>query len=111
MLKTDIEFRKGVLFIRLTGELNQNVYSIGKNNLRQFLEENGFRYVVFNLDKLTSIELSCIKDILNYDRKLKKVQGEVFLCEQNKYLCKRLFKNQIKTIQKENEVFNIERVY
>lgn len=52
MLDINIEFTKGVLFIRLEGVLNNsNVDSI-KSTIMKILNEGGIRYLVFNVHNL-----------------------------------------------------------
>ena len=50
-----MEFRRGILFIRLKGDLN-------KNTIKGVIDED-FKYVVLNLDNMYSIDSYSIKYI------------------------------------------------
>ena len=51
MLKINTEFRKGIMFIRIRGSLNKgNIITINSTDF------DSFKYVVFNLDNLLSID-------------------------------------------------------
>ena len=55
MLKVDVEYKKGVLFLRLIGKLNAET----KRELDEVLElvpTIGFKYVLINFEKLYSID-------------------------------------------------------
>lgn len=49
MLKINLEFRKGVLFVRLNGSLNDKD---SLDNINSLINEIGFKYIVFNVDNL-----------------------------------------------------------
>lgn len=52
MLDINIEFTKGVLFIRLEGVLNDSNVDNIKNTIMKILDEGGIRYLVFNVHNL-----------------------------------------------------------
>ena len=52
MLDVNVEFSKGVLFIRLSGNIN-SVNSINiKSNITNIIKEGGIKYLLFNIDNL-----------------------------------------------------------
>ena len=53
MLKTSMEFRRGILFIRVKGDLN-------KNTVKGIVDED-FKYIVINIDDIYSIDSYSIK--------------------------------------------------
>ena len=64
MFKIDMEFKKGIFFIRLEGTLT-------KSNVNEFIEEcipvilkHGIKYVVVNLDKVNAIDLKGIEALM-----------------------------------------------
>lgn len=57
-----MEFRRGILFIRLKGDLN-------KNTIKGVIDED-FKYVVLNLDNMYSIDSYSIKYIIKYAKTL-----------------------------------------
>ena len=99
MLKVNTEFRKGIMFIRLKGNLS-------KDNISN-IECNDFKYVVFNLDNLLSIDSYSIKYIINYNRKKVKDNGKLIICDSNNSLVNNLFKDVIPIIDNEIKAFNI----
>ena len=56
LLDINIEFFKGILFIRLNGVLNKNTVSKLKEEVNNLVEENGIRNTVFNVSGLDSID-------------------------------------------------------
>ena len=48
MLKINFEFRKGIFFIRLIGNLNNKNYITKDSFLKELIIENKFKYVVIN---------------------------------------------------------------
>ena len=72
MLKINTEFRKGIMFIRLNGEVDKlNIDNVFVND---------FKYVVLNLDNLLSIDSEAIKDIIDYNNKITKNNGKLIIC-------------------------------
>lgn len=99
MLKINTEFRKGIMFVRFNGSLN-------KENINK-IDCNGFKYVVFNLDNLLSIDSYSIKYIINYNKNKIKDNGKLIICDSNNSLVNNLFKDLIPIIDNEIKAFNI----
>jgi len=104
MLKINLEFRKGVLFVRLNGNLND---PDSLNNINSLINEVGFKYIVFNLDNLKCIDIHGINLILNYNNKLKNNNGKLLLCEKEDIISNHLFKNKIPYIKNEIQAFDL----
>lgn len=79
MLKVLMEFRKGVLFVRLYGSLNNDTKDIFEKEVKEVIIKSGIRYVVLNVSNLSEINESGIKEIKNLRKILKKMDGEFFL--------------------------------
>lgn len=79
MLKVLMEFRKGVLFVRLYGSLNNDTKDIFEKEVKEVIIKSGIRYVVLNVSNLSEIKESGIKEIKNLRKILKKMEGEFFL--------------------------------
>lgn len=80
MLKINLEFRKGILFIRLKGSLNKLTYQSMKDYLIPIIKDNGIKYIVFNLAYLTNIDgygKESIKEAIFY---AKQNQGTGLIC-------------------------------
>ena len=48
----DMEFRKGILFIRLLGMMNETNGNEVENMLREYIVEKGVKYIVLNLENV-----------------------------------------------------------
>ena len=49
MLDINIEFSKGVLFVRLSGNISKENVSNIEDNIISILQKSGIKYLVFNL--------------------------------------------------------------
>lgn len=104
MLKINLEFRKGVLFVRLNGKLNDKD---SLDNINSLINEIGIKYIVININNLKCIDLDGIKCILNYQDKLINNNGLLLLCESNNLISNRIFKNKIPYINNEIQAFDL----
>ncbi len=80
MLKINMEYRKGILFVRLKGELIRYSYHDLTKYIIPIIEEKGIKYIVFNLDNLTVIDnygKMALKMVLNV---LKDRTGKGLIC-------------------------------
>lgn len=68
MLEIETEIRKGILFIRLIGDLNKNTVNKLHTEVTSMVKDNGISNIVFNLDKLDSIDMKGINALFyNYE--------------------------------------------
>ena len=79
MLKVLMEFRKGVLFVRLYGILNKDTVDTFEKEVKEVIIKSGIKYVVLNISNLREIKESGIKEIKSLRKILKKTSGEIFL--------------------------------
>lgn len=79
MLKVLMEFRKGILFVRLFGTLSKKTLDIFNEEVKEVIARSGIRYVVLNIDNLESISEDGIKEIKRLKKIVKKMDGEFFL--------------------------------
>ena len=79
MLKVLMEFRKGILFVRLYGSLNEESLEIFDTEVKEVIINSGIRFVVLNVDSLESISEDGVKEIKSLKKTLKKLDGEFFL--------------------------------
>ena len=56
MLKINMEFRKGILFVRLKGPLTRLTYRSLNDYLIPVINNNGIRYLVYNLEAVSIID-------------------------------------------------------
>ena len=55
MLEYDFIFKKGILFIRLKGVINEVTSKIIDEEIEPLIEENGIKNVVFNVEEINDI--------------------------------------------------------
>ena len=90
MLNVGTEFRKGILFVRLKGDLNKDTIYKFNNRVTSVVKRGGIRNIVFNLTKLKSIDMKGINTIL-YNYELCKLnKGKSLLCGNNDSIRKKL---------------------
>jgi len=89
MLKIDMEFKRGILFIRLEGNLNKQNIEKFNNDVIPVVLKHGLKYVVVNLDKVNSIDVFGIESLMELNEIVSKWDGKTTLCS--------LTNNQVKT--------------
>ena len=103
MLKVLMEFRKGVLFVRLYGDFNDQSLDTFDKEVKEVIIESGIKYVVLNVRNLDSITNEGVTEIKRLRKIIKKMDGEFFL-----------FGGEVKELKKlvnlENELKVFERV-
>ena len=104
MLKMDLEYKSGILIVRLEGMLSRkNNYKIN-NYIMPILIKHKIKYIVYNLNKLKGIDESGVDAILNTKCETKKNQGTIYLCEVRKELFSKLKRLRIKYSDSEEAV-------
>lgn len=97
MLKTNMEFRKGILFIRLKGDLN-------KNTIKGIID-NDFKYIVLNIDNMYSIDNYSIKYLNKLYKEYEEDEGKMILCD--KFNTSRKLLRNIPKIDNEYDAFKL----
>lgn len=88
MLEINMECRKGILFIRLGGELTKDTVDKLNAEVTELIKKAGIRNVVFNIENLISIDMKGIS-ILFYNYEIcKNNKGNSMLCGVDKALIK-----------------------
>lgn len=90
MFKVNYEFRKGILFIRLKGNLTKS-----NKELIAKLYDTECSYIALNLDEVKSIDIYGIKYISNLYKNLCSINGSLVLCDKNRNISTHIFNNQI----------------
>lgn len=93
MLDINIEFHKGILFIRLEGTLNKNTVDKLKKEVTTLIKENGIRNIVFNIGGLSSIDCYGINALLNSYEICRDNKGKTLLCGIKNNLVKHRIEN------------------
>lgn len=78
-----MEFCKGILFIRVRGDLN-------KKTIKGIID-NDFKYIVLNIDNMYSIDSYSIKYLNEIYNKFKDKKGKLIICDKFN-ISKRLLK-------------------
>lgn len=84
MFKTNIEYKKGILFIRVDGILDKKNSKELKNSVIPILLKNGFRYVVLNLNDVNYIDSFGIDLIDDINNIVMKFNGKTTLIKNKK---------------------------
>ena len=97
MLKTNMEFRKGILFIRVKGDLN-------KNTIKGIIDKD-FKYIVLNIDNMYSIDSYSIDYLNKLYKKIDSTSGKMIICD--KFNISRKLLNNIPKIDTEYDAFKL----
>lgn len=97
------EYRKGVLFIRLMGRIDDNDYLKQVDDL---VNELGIRCIVLNFDDIKCISLECVDHIKKYNKEILKKKKYLLICASNPRK-KRIFKNIVPNISRELDAFSL----
>lgn len=103
MLDLNFEFRKGIFFLRLIGDLNKESYNQKKKEIESLIIDNKFKYIVINTNGLNSIDLSGISCILKICSITKENQSNTIICDKYK-MFKKMLNNNFPNINDEIEV-------
>lgn len=79
MFKVQMEFRKGILFVRLYGMLTDKYIETFNKEVKEVIVNTGIKYVVLNISNLDEISAYGVKEIKKLKKIIKKTKGEFFL--------------------------------
>lgn len=79
MLKINMEYRKGILFVRLKGNLNANTSDKFLEYVIPIIKDYGIRYVVYNLGELVCLDSIGEKALISAGEEAKMNQGKVLI--------------------------------
>ena len=65
LLNINLEFHRGILFIRLNGSLDKTTVEKLETEVTRLVKESGIRNIVFNMSDLDSIDLSGIDSLID----------------------------------------------
>jgi len=103
MLEISFEFRKGIFFIRLIGDLNNKNYEKEEKKLKELITENKFKYIVINTNYLEKVDLDGLNYLLEIFYLTRINESNLVICDKNS-IFKRLLNNNIPSIKDEIEV-------
>ncbi len=107
MLKMDLEYSKGIFFIRLNGELTRkNSYKIN-NYIIPVIKKHHLKNVIINLNELNEIDDAGINALLNTKCMVKCNKGKLYLCGLKKEFELKLKHLHLKTKTSEGEIIDL----
>ena len=80
MLYINIEYRKGILFIRLEGNLVKNTTQELKEKINYLIKENGIQNVLINLEHIKKIDQKGLNILLYSYELCRNNNGKLFIC-------------------------------
>ena len=84
MLDIDMEFKKGILIVRLRGILNHDTIPYLKKDFEKIIETNGIKYVLLNIKHLSFIDSTGLNAIKRCYSLVVKHGGKFIICGINK---------------------------
>lgn len=81
MLKVDMEYEKGILYVRLKGVLDRKVCYKINNYIVPVVLKHKVKYLVFNLFDLKDIDELGMDSLLNVKCAIKVNKGKICLCD------------------------------
>ena len=103
MLKVLMEYRRGVLFVRLYGLFNDTTLDTFNNDVKEVVIKAGIKYVVLNINGVDEISSNAIKEIKRLRKTINSNDGDFFLISGEIKELRRL-------VKLENELNVFERV-
>lgn len=101
MLKVDMEYEKGILYVRLKGTLERKVSYKINNYIVPTVLKHKIKYLVFNLMELSDIDISGMDSLLNTKCAIKTNKGKICLCDVSDELRLKIKKLKIKIASNE----------
>lgn len=83
MLNINLEFVRGMLFVRLDGVLDHNTYTKLSDCLDDMIYDKGLRYFVVNLENLDYIDENGMQAIINRYFDVVLHDGKLVICGYN----------------------------
>ena len=80
MLDIDMKFKHGILVVRLKGVLNGDTISLLKSDLEMVIKDNGIKYVLLNLKKLSYIDNYGLEAIKKSYEQIVNNKGKLIIC-------------------------------
>lgn len=109
MLDIGFEVRKGILFVRLKGDLTEQTSFKLKREITDMIEDNGITNVVFNISNVNCIDDVGIQKLKENFIVCEKNHGHAYICINNKkikniflesYSDKNIIDNELKAFTK-----------
>lgn len=110
MFNMDLEYNKGILFVRLNGSLSKKGSFKLNNYLVPVILKHRIKYLVCNLFNLEDIDDVGIDALLNTKCAIKANKGKIVLCEVPNDINKNIRRLRIKETRNETSALNLMRI-
>lgn len=97
----DLEYKSGILFIRLEGKLTKKSVHKIYNYINPVLVKHKIKYVIYNLQKLILIDEYGTDAILSSKCKVKNNKGKIYLCNVSDELLNKIKRLRIRKFSSE----------
>jgi len=104
------EFKKGILFVRLKGELTKNTVKILHNEVTQVVRSIKIHNVVFNISKLNKIDLTGVKALICNYNICRNNDGISMICGNNNHIKSMINNTSMFQIKDEVSAINMIRI-
>jgi len=94
----NIEFRKGLLFIRLAGILSKDTSKILSNCIHYFMEEGGVKYFVINLKELDYIDEEGLNLLKRKNKDIILHNGNLIICASSNMYVEKIVKEELSEV-------------
>lgn len=95
MLEIDIENKKGILFVRISGELNRKTIDKWNCDVKDLIVDNGIRNIIFNISNLKSIDIKGINSLFYSYEVCRNNNGISILCGINELIRNKIKKSRL----------------
>lgn len=107
MLKVDMKYEKGILYVRLKGELTRKMCYKINNYVVPAVLKHKIKYLVFNLFELTLIDEAGMDSLLNTKCAIRTNKGKICLCEVSDDMRKKIKKLRISIASNELAAYRL----
>jgi len=83
LLNIDMEYKRGILFIRMDGTLNERTSFILEDLLKRIVSRAGIKYILLNFEKIYDIDKIGISSIIASYNEYLKDRGKLMICGYN----------------------------
>ena len=80
MLSINTEIRKGILFVRLVGDLNKHTVDTFNEEVTSMVKDNGISNIVFNFNELNAIDMKGINALFYNYELVNNNNGKTLIC-------------------------------
>ncbi len=107
-MNMNIEYHRGILFVRLKGKLDRSSSYKINNYLIPVILKQKIKYLVYNFNNLEEIDDDGKDALLNTQYALKNNKGKLYLCDVKNSLLKKIKHLHIKEMPNEDAIKGME---